>query len=220
MPSGVRAITLMHARHGSVPWQAVVAPGERLARLGVPVSRALSRDLQAGAAVLGADSEARRIFGRGSGTAVTEGDNFIQTDLAATLGIIRQRGGGDFFSGSLARVISEQVTQIGGSLPLESLRNAVPQSGPPAGESYGGFKVYVAPAPMAGAQALAGWKGQPRAGRRGADQFGRHRRASRRSTTRAARRPAACRWASCSGRASWCPIPASCSARRPPTARR
>jgi gamma-glutamyltranspeptidase / glutathione hydrolase len=161
VPSGVRAITLMHTRHGQVPWQAVVAPAERLARLGVPVSRALSRDLQVGAAALGADSEARRIFGRGTGSAVTEGDNFIQTELAATLGSIRQRGGGDFFSGSLARVISDQVAQIGGSLPLEAMRNTVPKYGPPAGESYGGFKVYVAPQPMAGAMALAGWNGQP-----------------------------------------------------------
>jgi gamma-glutamyltranspeptidase/glutathione hydrolase len=160
VPSGVRAITLMHTRHGQVPWQAVVAPAERLARLGVPVSRALSRDLQAGAVALGADSEARRIFGRGSGTAVSEGDNFLQTDLAATLGVIRQRGGGDFFSGSFARVLSDQVAQIGGNMPIESLRNAVPQYGPPAGESYGGFRVYVAPPPMAGAQALAGWNGQ------------------------------------------------------------
>jgi gamma-glutamyltranspeptidase/glutathione hydrolase len=139
----------------------VVAPAERLARLGVPVSRALSRDLQAGAVVLGADGEARRIFGRGTGTAVTEGDNFIQTELAATLGSIRQRGGGDFFTGALARLISEQVAQIGGSLPVEALRNTVPQYGPPASESYGGFKVYVAPQPMAGALALAGWNGQP-----------------------------------------------------------
>ena len=192
-------VTLMHARHGSAPWQAVVAPAERLARLGVPVSRALSRDLQAGAAALGADSEARRIFGRGSGTAVTEGDNFIQTDLAATLGIIRQRGGGDLFGGSLARVISDQIAQIGGSLPLESLRNAVPQAGPPAGESYGGFKVYVAPAPMAGAQALAGWKGEARPGgpvptnSGGIAGFAA-------IDTPAGRRPAACRWASCSAR--------------------
>jgi gamma-glutamyltranspeptidase/glutathione hydrolase len=161
LPSGVRAITLMHARHGSVPWAAVVAPAERLARLGVPVSRALSRDLQVGAVALGADSEARRVFGRGSGTAVTEGDNFVQTDLAATLGILRQRGGTDLSMGSLARVVSEQVSQIGGSMPLEALRSAVPQAGPPAGESYGGYRVYVAPPPMAGAMALAGWNGQP-----------------------------------------------------------
>ncbi len=160
VPSGARAITLMQARHGSAPWPAVVAPAERLARLGIPVSRALSRDLQVAAVALGADSEARRVFGRGTGTAVTEGDNFIQTDLAATLGILRQRGGTDLSTGSLARVVSDQVAQIGGSLPTETLRAVVPQAGPPAGERYGGFRVYVAPPPMAGAMALAGWNGQ------------------------------------------------------------
>lgn len=161
VPSGVRAITLMHTRHGQARWEADVAPAERLARLGVPVSRALARDLQVAAGALGADSEARRIFGRGTGTAVTEGDNFTQSELAGTLGIIRQRSGVEMFQGSLARVISDQVAQLGGSLPLETMRNTVPQAGPPAGESYGGFRVYVAPPPMAGASALAGWNGQP-----------------------------------------------------------
>jgi gamma-glutamyltranspeptidase/glutathione hydrolase len=161
VPSGVRAITLMHTRHGQARWEANVAPAERLARLGVPVSRALARDLQVAAGALGADGEARRIFGRGTGTAVTEGDNFAQSELAGTLGVIRQRSGVEMFQGGLARVISDQVAQLGGSLPLETMRNTVPQSGPPAGESYGGFRVYVAPPPMAGASALAGWNGQP-----------------------------------------------------------
>lgn len=164
VPSGVRAITLMHVRHGVARWEANVAPAERLARTGVPVSRALARDLQAGATALGGDSESRRTFGRGTGVAVTEGDTFVQTDLAATLGVIRQRGGVDFFQGALARLMSEQIAQLGGSMPLESIRNAVPQAVPPAGESFGGFRVYVAPAPMAGASALAGWKGQPGGG--------------------------------------------------------
>lgn len=172
VPSGVRAITLMHVRHGQARWEATVAPAERLARLGVPVSRALSRDLQAGGAALGADSEARRIFGRGGGIALTEGDNFTQTDLAATLGVLRQRGGVDLSQGTLARLVSEQVSQLGGSMPIEMIRNAVPQAGPPAGESYGGFRVYVAPAPMAGASALAGWKGQPGGGAAPADSGG------------------------------------------------
>lgn len=164
VPSGVRAITLMHVRHGQARWEATVAPAERLARLGVPVSRALARDLQAGAASLGADSEARRIFGKGSGIAVTEGDNFSQTDLAATLGVLRQRGGVDLSQGTLARLVSDQVAQLGGSMPLDTIRNTVPQAGPPASETYGGFRVYVAPAPMAGASALAGWNRQPGGG--------------------------------------------------------
>ncbi len=167
VPSGVRAITLMHIRHGQMRWESLVAPAERMARVGVPVSRALSRDLQVGATYLGADPEARRVFGRGTGTAVTEGDNWAPTDMAATLGALRQRGGADFFSGSFARTLSDQISQMGGSLPLDALRNAVPQAVAPMSEGYGtfgGFKVYAAPAPMAGAAALAGWDGKPGGG--------------------------------------------------------
>ena len=63
-----------------------VAPAERLARLGVPVSRALSRDLQAGAVALGADARRAASSARARGTAVTEGDNWAQTDLAGDAG--------------------------------------------------------------------------------------------------------------------------------------
>jgi gamma-glutamyltranspeptidase/glutathione hydrolase len=158
VPSGVRALTLMQIRHGQARWEMDVAPAERLARFGVPVSRALARDLRSGGAQL-SDAEARRVLTKG-GSPLGEGDNLVSTDLAATLGAIRLRGGGDFFQGSFARVLSDQVAQIGGNLPLEALRNAVPQAGPPVSEGYGGFRVYVAPAPMAGANVLAGWKGQ------------------------------------------------------------
>src|SRR5207237_6984219 len=106
------------------------------------------------------DREAGGICGRGTGVAVTASIARAPADLASTLGAIRQKGGVDFFQGSLARLMSDQVSQMGGSLPLESLRNAVPISGAPAGENYGGFKVYVAPPPLAGASALAGWHGQ------------------------------------------------------------
>jgi gamma-glutamyltranspeptidase/glutathione hydrolase len=172
VPASVRAIMLMHIRHGQLRWEQVVAPAERLARFGVPVSRALSRDLQAGAGLLGNDRETRRIFGKGTGGTMTEGDTWTQSDLAGTLGAIRQRGGGEFFQGNLARTMSEQVSQMGGNLPLEALRNAVPQAGAPTTESYGRRKVYVAPPPAAGAAALAGWKGQAPGGPTPADSGG------------------------------------------------
>jgi gamma-glutamyltranspeptidase/glutathione hydrolase len=160
VPIGPRAITLMHIRHGKLRWEQVLAPAERLARVGFPVPRALSRDLQVGAASL-IGSETRRIFGKGTGTAITEGDIWSETDLAATIGVLRQRGGQDFFSGNFARLLSTQIDSIGGSLPLDALRNAVPKAGPPDSVNYGGFKVDVAPAPLAGARALAGWNSEP-----------------------------------------------------------
>jgi len=160
LPVGPRAITLMHIRHGKMPWGQLLAPAERMARNGFPVSRALSHDLQVGATMLGADSETRRIYGKGGGTSVTEGDIWAPTDLAATIGVLRQRGGQDFFTGNFARLLSTQVGSMGGSLPLDVLRNTLPAAGPPDGANNGGYKVYVAPAPMAGASALAGWNGQ------------------------------------------------------------
>ncbi len=164
VPMGVRAITLMHIRHGSARWEQLVAPAERLARFGIPVSRALARDLQVGASAL-SDREARRIFGKGTGTAVTEGDNWTQGDLAGTLGTLRQGGGNEFFAGRLARVLSDQVAQMGGSLPVEVLRNTAPQTGTPPSEPFiNGHRVYVAPPPLAGAAALAGWNGQASSG--------------------------------------------------------
>jgi gamma-glutamyltranspeptidase / glutathione hydrolase len=162
VPSGVRAITLMHVRHGSLRWEATVAPAERLARFGVPVSRALARDLQTSGAMLGG-----RAFGGG---ALAEGSTLTQPELAATLGAIRQRGGADFFQGQTARTMSEQ---LGGALTVEALRAAVPQAGAPMMESYGmRRRVYVAPAPAAGASALAGFKGQAPSGPTPADSGG------------------------------------------------
>ena len=165
VPSGVRAITLMHVRHGQLRWEATVAPAERLARFGVPVSRALARDLQSAGATLGGDRAAQRIFGG----AMAEGTTLTQPELAGTLGTIRQRGGADFFQGQLARTMSEQ---LGGALSVDALRAAVPQASAPMSESHYRRRVYVAPAPAAGTSALAGWKGQAPSGPTPSDSGG------------------------------------------------
>src|SRR5262245_64208601 len=103
VPSSVRAITLMHIRHGQMRWEQTVAPAERLARFGVPVSRALARDLQASGGV--------GLPGKGGGM-LAEGNNLVQTDLAGTLGAIRQRGGGEFFSAEIGRASCRERGEI------------------------------------------------------------------------------------------------------------
>ena len=56
--------------------------------------------------------------------------------------------------------MSTQIASMGGSLPHRRPAQRGSLAGPPASENNGGFKVYVAPAPMAGASALAGWSNQ------------------------------------------------------------
>lgn len=157
VPSAVRAMTLMQIRHGQARWEMDVAPGEKIATFGTPVSRALARDLKSGAGLL--DGEAARIFMR-NGVPLAEGDRLVQSDLAVTLGAVRREGGIDFFSGGFARTLSERVALLGGNLPPEALRNTIPRTGTPPSERDGGYRVYVAPPPMAGASALDGWNGK------------------------------------------------------------
>ncbi|QQS12849.1 MAG: gamma-glutamyltransferase [Rhodospirillales bacterium] len=147
VPTAVRGMTLLHARHGALRWEQLVAPAERMAREGVPVSRALARDLREGAARLRADPAARRVFERGGGAAVGEGDRLTQIDLAATLSTIRVRGGGEFFAGAFARRLSDAVRDAGGGLSETDMRAAVASATPAATTRFGSHTVYFAPSP-------------------------------------------------------------------------
>ena len=159
-PTAVRGMTLLHIRHGLARWEVLVALGERLARDGTSVSRALARDLQAGSSQIGLDPAARRIFDKGGGVAVGEGDPWVQRDLGSTLGTIRARGGVDFFQGQFARTLSDSVQSAGGGLTLQNLREAVATVVEPIQISVGDHTGYVAPAPFAGPMVQAAFTGQ------------------------------------------------------------
>ncbi len=154
-PTAVRGMTLLHVRHGQARWEMLVAPGERLARDGASVSRALARDLQGGVSLIGADPVARRIYDKGGGTAIGEGDPFVQRDLGSTLATIRARGGGDFFQGQFARTLVDSVQSAGGGLTLQNLRESVASVVEPVQVPVGDHTGYMAPAPFAGTMVQA-----------------------------------------------------------------
>ncbi len=106
--------------------------------------------------------------------ALTEGSTLTQPDLAGTLARIRQRGGADFFQGQLARTMSEQVSQMGGSLPVDALRAAVPQAGAPDDPRTTMRRPCLcrAGAGCAVPRRWPGWKGQAPTGAAPADSGG------------------------------------------------
>jgi gamma-glutamyltranspeptidase/glutathione hydrolase len=159
-PMAVRGMTLLHVRHGQLRWEVLVAPGERMARDGASVSRALARDLQAAASRLGADPAARGIYDKGNGVLVGEGDPLVQRDLASTLASIRARGGGDFFQGRFARQLADSVQSAGGGLTLQNLRDSVASVVQPVEMPFGDHTVYLAPAPFGSATLQAAFSGQ------------------------------------------------------------
>ncbi len=130
VPMLARGLFALHARYGKQSFESLLAPAEQLARFGVPVSRALLRDLALVAGPLAADPNAAAVFAPG-GTPLAQGATLLQNDLGGTLAQIRTAGVGDLYQGALAHRLEEASRIAGGGLLLADLRAALPRTGEP-----------------------------------------------------------------------------------------
>ncbi len=149
LPGNVRGIAALHARFGRLPWPQLVQPGERLARFGHRISRALARAIAANAERLRGDEHARALFLKPDGTPLREGDRLEQVELATVLGQLRFKGAGALHTGPLARRYADAARAIGGRLSLDALRGATPTLGKPARFSFREHVVDLVPASSA-----------------------------------------------------------------------
>jgi gamma-glutamyltranspeptidase/glutathione hydrolase len=156
-PGNVRGMGLLHGRYGRLRWERLLAPGEQVARLGHPVSRAYARALEEGGAAL---LEARGLgnLARGSrGRAHTEGEPLRQVELAAVLSRLRTTGAGDFISGELARAYVEETKAIGGRLTLADMRGDGIGWSEPLRARFENNVLFLAPTPRGAPAAAALW---------------------------------------------------------------
>ncbi len=150
VPGNVRGFASIHSRYGRLRWGQIVAPAEAMARFGVRVSRAFSTDLKSVEAALLAESETRRIFGRKDGKSlVGEGDQLVQTDLAETLGRIRQFGPDGFYRGDPAVKLAAAFSAAGGTLSEDDLAGYRSQWRKTIEVPYGPLTLHFAPPPAA-----------------------------------------------------------------------
>jgi gamma-glutamyltranspeptidase/glutathione hydrolase len=154
VPMLARGLYALHARYGTRPFDSLIAPAERMARLGIPVSRALANDLAAVWQPLSQDPNARAAFGQG-GAMPREGDRLIQPDLGATLAQLGQAGVGDLYQGGLARRLESASALAGGPITLTDLRGALPALQPALIVPYGHDRVAFLPPPADGGLAAA-----------------------------------------------------------------
>lgn len=152
VPGNPRGFYALQARYGRLDWRSIVTPGENLARLGSPVSRTFSRDLKVIGPVLLADKGARAMFaGKNSSNLAKEGEKIEQLDLAATLGMLRARGVGPFYTGPFAANFVQAVTAAGGSLTVNELRQFSPKWRETVRVEVGNEIAHFAPPPAAAA---------------------------------------------------------------------
>jgi len=149
VPMLARGLFALHARYGKQPFEGLIAPAEQLARFGVPISRALLRDLALVAGPLAADPNARAVFAPG-GAPLDAGGMLLQNDLGGTLAQIRTAGVGDLYQGALARRLEEASRIAGGGIALSDLRAALPRTAAPLVLRAGRDSVAFLPPPADG----------------------------------------------------------------------
>ena len=148
VPGTVRGLAMALTKHGTKKWAAMVAPAERLAREGFPVTWDLAESLK-GSSRLAQFPESRRVFLNG-GHPFDFGTTLKQPDLAKTLGRIARIGPDEFYEGETARLIAADMAAHGGTITAEDLAGYQPIERSPVSGTYRQHTVLSAPPPSSG----------------------------------------------------------------------
>jgi gamma-glutamyltranspeptidase / glutathione hydrolase len=120
VPGVVAALAIAHRRYGRLAWAAVLEPAIALAAEGFEVTVPLAVLIARQRSKLARFAATAAVF-LPSGYAPAAGDRLIQSDLAATLRSIAERGAAEFYTGAIARAIGAEMARAGGRLSERDL---------------------------------------------------------------------------------------------------
>jgi len=152
VPGNVRGFALLHARHGRTSWSKLLAPAERLAATGTPMSRAMVQALAPYRNLLASQPQLLPGY---AGTPLRELENLSQIQLAATLGQIRSQGVNAFYVGDGANRLARGIQDAGGKVSANDLRNYRPVVSATQKQIVQGAELHL-PSRNTGAGAFAG----------------------------------------------------------------
>jgi gamma-glutamyltranspeptidase/glutathione hydrolase len=154
VPGTVAGLELALRKYGSgkFTWAQLIEPARRLAANGFTVSHSLAESLQR-TTKFEEYADSHRIFLR-DGKFYEEGEVFRQPELAATLSRLQRRGPREFYQGSTARLIVEDMKRHDGLITLEDLRSYQPKERAPVRGTYRGYEVISMPPPSSGGAVL------------------------------------------------------------------
>jgi gamma-glutamyltranspeptidase/glutathione hydrolase len=164
VPGTVMGLDHALTAYGRLGRAAVMAPAIALARDGFMLGEADAAIIAARADRLAKDPEAARIFLKPDGSPHRSGDRLVQSDLAATLALIAERGPDAFYRGQIAAAVAAASAKQGGMLTAEDFAAYTVTETPPVGCSYRRYTVLSAAPPSAGGtilcemlNVLSGW---------------------------------------------------------------
>jgi gamma-glutamyltranspeptidase/glutathione hydrolase len=167
VPGTVAGLSLALEKYGTMKWQDLVEPARKLAKEGFPMSHWLAHTLSTDTdlveryprgpsgprTLLSKFAESKRIFLR-NGNYYQTGEIFKQEDLALTLERLQKEGPQEFYQGTTAKLIVDDMEKNGGIITLEDLKNYKPVVREVLKGTYRGHEVITMPPPSSGGIAL------------------------------------------------------------------
>lgn len=153
VPGSVAGMVTAHEKYGRLKWEDLITPAIQLAENGFKISANQARELN--------ELKARFKSLNPRGTALlksagdwAEGDLLVQTELAATLRLIREKGRAGFYEGPVADSLIAEMKRGGGIITKEDLKNYQAVWRKPVIGNYKAYKIITMPPPSSGGIAL------------------------------------------------------------------
>jgi gamma-glutamyltranspeptidase len=153
VPGTVAGLLTALEKFGTLPIATILRPAISYARDGFPVDETLSKIILDNSEVLQKYPATSAIF-LPEGFPVGQGDTLRQPLLAETLELIAQHGKSGFYEGPVAEQMVKDVTENGGMLTLNDLKNYQAVVSEPLVGKFRGYKILTSPPPLSGASVI------------------------------------------------------------------
>ncbi|MBA8879439.1 gamma-glutamyltransferase [Phyllobacterium myrsinacearum] len=150
VPGSVAGFELAREKYGTKKREELLGPAIRLARDGFELVQGDINSFKAGNKRLAKDPAAAAIFLKPDGKPYAVGETLIQTDLAATLSGISEKGTDSFYKGATADAIVKASQDKGGILAKQDFEQYKVRELEPIKCNYRGYDIVSSPPPSSG----------------------------------------------------------------------
>ena len=153
VPGQVHGALSALEKYGTMTREEVLAPVIKLAEEGFPVFTSFQERASSSYNKLVLHEEAAKIF-TNDGLPWEIGDHFTNPDYANTLRKIAEGGIDEFYKGSIAQAIVDEVQRLGGLLTMEDMANYTSVEREPISTTYHGYEIVTHAPPSMGGGAM------------------------------------------------------------------
>jgi gamma-glutamyltranspeptidase / glutathione hydrolase len=137
-------------RFGTMSFQAVATPAEKLADAGFVVSPHLAHEIAQEADMMKSDPGMAAVFLNADGSPHKAGDTIYEKDLASTMKNLGDDPAPKFYRGEIPSAVASFVSSHGGILSAQDFVNFRPRWRDPLHREYQGYDVFAMPPPSSG----------------------------------------------------------------------